>query len=153
MAVHSDFAAGEALGIRREDIITSRPLPGTLVFIDTIMQLSQGHWLEGMAFRASEINAPSGSVRWLRSMQEHYGFPSEALGWWSTHATVDVEHGNISLEAYGKHAREEWEQTRSLQAIERMLAASRVFFDGIMEAGEAGLRGEDVGFPLPAEVR
>ena len=75
------------------------------------------------------------------------------LGWWSTHATVDVEHGNISLGAYGKHAREEWEQTMSLRAIERMLAAWRVFFDGITQAGEAALRGKDVGFPLPAGAR
>ena len=143
-----EFAA--ALGLRRDDVVQSRPLPSTRTFIDTIMQLSQGHWLEGMAFRASELGAPKGTAMWFDALQRHYGFRPEALRWWSTHAVADVEHGNLALEAYGRHARDESEQALALHALERMIAAWWVFDDGIQHAAEAALRGEDVGFPVPS---
>jgi pyrroloquinoline quinone (PQQ) biosynthesis protein C len=139
-----------AVGLERDAVINSRPLPSTLTFIDTIMQLSQGHWLEGMSFRASELGAPKSAPRWFTALQERYGFAPEAVLWWSTHAVADVEHGNIALDAYGRWARDEAEQTLSLRAIERMLAAWWVFFDGIERAGEAALAGADVGFPVPS---
>ncbi len=63
---------------------------------------------------------------------------------------ADVEHGNLALEAYGRHARDESEQALALHALERMIAAWWVFDDGIQHAAEAALRGEDVGFPVPS---
>lgn len=142
-----------ALGMRREDVEGSRPLPSTLTFIDTIMNLSQGHWLEGIAFRASELRAPEGSSRWLDVLQRVYGFPPEACEWWRTHAEVDVEHGNISVNAYTHYVRDESEKEIAIRALRRMNAAWWVLLDGVERAGEAALRGEDVGFPLPAAAR
>lgn len=142
-----------ALGMRREDVEGSRPLPSTLTFIDTIMNLSQGHWLEGIAFRASELRAPEGSSRWLDVLQRVYGFPPEACEWWRTHAEVDVEHGNISMNAYTHHVRDESEKEIAIRALRRMNAAWWVLLDGVERAGEAALRGEGVGFPLPAAAR
>ncbi|HLH22276.1 MAG TPA: iron-containing redox enzyme family protein [Chloroflexota bacterium] len=139
-----------ALGMERDDVVNARPLPSTLTFIDTIMQLSQGHWLEGMAFRASELGVPRSAARWHELLQKHYGLTPDAVQWWSAHAVDDVEHGNIALDAYGRWARDESEQALSLRAIDRMLAAWWVFFDGIERGAEAALRGEDVGFPVPA---
>jgi pyrroloquinoline quinone (PQQ) biosynthesis protein C len=151
---HADLVLvfAEAVGLRREDVVQSRPVPSTLVFIDTIMQLSQGHWLEGIAFRASEINAPKGCARSIHTLQTHYGFAAEALAWWGRHAEADVEHGNIALDTYEKYARDESEQAIASRALERMLAAWWVFYDGIARAGEDALAGRDVGFPLPAGV-
>ena len=94
----------EAVGLPRADVEASRPLPSTRVFIDTIMNLSQGHWLEGVSFRASEIYAPIGSGTWFRVLQGTYGFPPEACEWWRTHAVADIEHVNIALRAYGRYA-------------------------------------------------
>jgi pyrroloquinoline quinone (PQQ) biosynthesis protein C len=139
----------EAVGLRREDVVNSRPLPSTLTFIDTIMQLSQGHWLEGMAFRASELGAPTGTSRWFDALQQHYGFAPDALQWWSTHAVADVGHGNIALDAYSKYVRDESERALATRAIERMMAAWWVFDDGVLKASEDALQGADVGFPLP----
>jgi pyrroloquinoline quinone (PQQ) biosynthesis protein C len=139
----------EALGLRRDDVVSARSLASTLAFVDTIMQLSQGHWLEGMAFRASELGAPRGTALWFDALQKHYGFPAEALAWWSTHAVADVEHGNIALEAYGRYARDESEQAMAVRALERMIAAWWVFDDGVMKAGAEALEGQDVGFPVP----
>jgi pyrroloquinoline-quinone synthase len=151
---HADLMLvfAEAVGLRREDVIRSRPLASTLVFVDTIMQLSQGHWLEGIAFRASEINAPKGCELTIKALQQHYGFTLEALAWWDRHAEADVEHGNIALTAYGQHVRDASEQELAIRAVERMLAAWWVFFDGITLAGEEARTGRDVGFPLPAEA-
>jgi pyrroloquinoline quinone (PQQ) biosynthesis protein C len=138
----------EAVGLRREDVVNSRPLPSTRAF-DTIMQLSQGHWLEGMSFRASELGAPRGTKLWFEALQQHYGFAPEALRWWSTHAVADVGHGNIALGAYTKYARDESSQALALQALERMIAAWWVFDDGVLKAGEEALQGREVGLPLP----
>lgn len=148
---HADLmlAFAEALGLRREEVIHARPLPSTLVFIDAIMKLSEGHWLEGMAFRASEIGTTERLARGREALERHYGFPPEALRWWRTHESADIGHGNIALEAYGKCARDEAEQAMAMRAIERMLAAWDVFHDGILKAGEEARQGIDVGFPLP----
>ena len=141
----------QAVGLKREDVIHSRPLPSTLVFIDTIMQLSQGHWLEGISFRASELGAPRACRLWFEALQKHYGFSPEAVAWWKTHVEEDVAHGNIALEVYGKHVRSEAEQAAALHALQRMVAAWRVFDDGVLKAGEEALQGRDVGFPLAPE--
>jgi pyrroloquinoline-quinone synthase len=141
----------EALGMDRQAVIDARPLPSTLVFIDTIMQLSQGHWLEGMAFRASELRAPKRTSTLYDALQRNYGIAPEALGWWTTHAVADVDHGNIALMAY-ERATDESEQALALAAIDRMLAAWWVFFNGIMQGGSDARAGRDVGFPLPAGV-
>jgi pyrroloquinoline quinone (PQQ) biosynthesis protein C len=148
---HADLMLvfAEALGLRREDVIQARPLPSTLVFIDTIMKLSEGHWLEGMAFRASEIGTTKRIARGREALEKHYGFPPEALRWWRTHESADIRHGQIALEAYGKYARDEAEQAMSMRAIERMIAAWDIFNDGILKAGEEAPQGVDVGFPLP----
>lgn len=144
------FAA--ALGMDRQDVIDARPLPGTLAFIDTIMSLSEGHWLEGLAFRASEIHAPHGTGRWRKALQEHYGFSEDAVAWWRTHETADVEHGNLALDGYGSYATDESSQQMALRAIQRMMAAWWVFWDGIEKAAEASRQGQDVGFRLPRNV-
>jgi len=141
----------EALGLKREEVIQARPLPSTLVFIDTIMRLSEGHWLEGIAFRASELAASGRLARWREALKKHYGFPDEALAWWQTHEVADVDHGKIALEVYRKYARDEAEQTMAIRAIQRMIAAWDVFNDGVLKAGDEVRQGLDVGFPLPPE--
>ena len=143
----------DALGLRREDVVNSRPLPGTLAFIDTIMKLSEGHWLEAIAFRASEQNSPKGSAIWAEVLQRVYGFSPEAVVWWSTHAVADVAHGNISMEVYRHYVRDASERELALRALERMFAAWRVFFDNIVEAGQSALTGGEVGFVLPSSLR
>jgi len=141
----------QALGMAPEDVIEARPLPSTLAFIDVIMQLSEGHWLEGLAFRASEIHAPLGSGTWRKALQEHYGLPDEAVAWWSTHEVADVEHGNIALKGYGAYVTDETSQQIAVRAIQRMMAAWWVFWDGIYAAAESARRGGDVGVRLPSE--
>jgi pyrroloquinoline quinone (PQQ) biosynthesis protein C len=151
---HADLMLvfAEALGLRRGDVVQARPLPSTRVFIDTIMQLSQGHWLEGIAFRASELVAPKKSAGWIDALQQHYGFPPEALVWWQTHQVADVRHSSIALQVYSRFVRDDSEKEICLRAVERMLAAWRVFDAGIVEAGEEARAGRDVGFSL-ASVR
>jgi pyrroloquinoline quinone (PQQ) biosynthesis protein C len=147
---HADLmlSFGEALGLKREDIVQARPLPSTRVFIDTIMQLCAGHWLEGIAFRASELVAPKKSAGWIDALERHYGFAPEALRWWQTHKEADVRHASIALRAYSHFVRDESEKETCLRAIDRMLAAWRVFDAGIVEAGEDARAGGDVGFSL-----
>jgi len=150
---HADLMLifAQAIGLKREDVLNARPLPSTLVFIDTIMQLSQGHWLEGIAFRASELSAPTGCKLWSDALQKHYGFKPEAVRWWKVHVEEDVAHGNIALEVYRRYARDPSAQAVALRALERMTAAWHTFDDGILKAGEEAPRGRDVGFPLPQE--
>jgi len=148
---HADLMLrfAQALGLEREDVMDARPLPGTRAFIDVIMQLSEGHWLEGLAFRASEIHAPTGSGLWRKALQEHYGFSDDAVAWWSTHETADVEHGNIALKGYGTYAVDETSQQIALAALHRMIAAWWVFWDGIEAASQIARQGGEVGFRLP----
>lgn len=130
---------GLANGLRGDDIIHARPLPTTLTFVDTIMNLSRGHWLEGMAFRASEIYAPQGTATMFKVLHEKYGFQSEDLQWWSTHAEADVGHSSIALDAYRNYAQGEAEQEMVLRSLERMMAAWEVFYDGLLKVSQERL--------------
>ena len=147
---HADLMLifAEALGLQREHVIRARPLPSTLVFIETIMKLCEGHWLEGIAFRASELVAPKKSSGWIEALQRHYSFPTEALVWWQAHKAADVRHSSIALQVYSHFVRDESEKEIALRAVDGMLAAWRVFDRGIIEAGEEARSGRDVGFPL-----
>ncbi len=139
----------EAVGLQRDDVMTAEPLAGTRAFIDIIMQLSEGHWLEGLAFRAAEIHAPQGTGTWRKALQQHYGFSDDAVAWWSTHESADVEHGNIALQGYGAYATDETSQQMAIAALHRMMAAWWVFLDGIETAAQTVRRGGDIGYRLP----
>lgn len=130
---------GLAIGLKEEEIIHARPLATTLTFIDTIMNLSRGHWLEGMAFRASEINAPKGTAIMFTVLHERYGFKPEDLQWWSTHAEADVGHSSIAVDAYRNYAKSEAEQKLVLHSLERMMAAWEVFYDGLFKVSRERL--------------
>ena len=130
---------GLATGLKEEEIIHARPLPTTLTFVDTIMNLSRGHWLEGMAFRASEINAPKGTAIMFKILHENYGFKPEDLQWWSTHAKADVGHSSIAVDAYAKFATGEAEQEMVFHALARMMAAWEVFYDGLFKVSQERL--------------
>jgi hypothetical protein len=56
------------------------------------------------------------------------------------------------LQVYSRFVRDDSEKEICLRAVERMLAAWRVFDAGIVEAGEEARAGRDVGFSL-ASVR
>jgi len=142
------FAA--ALGLDRDEVIHARPLPNTLVFIDTIMQLSEGHWLEGMSMRASEIVGPPLGPLWTDALQRHYGFRPADIVWWTEHGEADVGHSNIALEVYRRYVRDESEREIALRGVERMLAAWRIFYDGIQQGAIDAAAGRDVGFRVPA---
>jgi len=132
---------GLATGLKEEEIVHARPLATTLTFIDTIKSLSRGHWLEGMAFRASEINAPKGSARTFKTLHEKYGFKPEELQWWSTHAEADVGHSSIAIDAYGNYVRSEAEQELVFQSLDRMMAAWEVFYDGLFKLSQERVKG------------
>ena len=132
---------GLATGLKQEEIVYAKSLPTTLTFIDTIMNLSRGHWLEGMAFRASEINAPKGTAIMFKTLHEKYGFKPEDLQWWSTHAEADIGHSSIAIDVYGKYVRTEAEQEMVLHALERMMAAWNVFYDGLFKVSQQRLKG------------
>jgi pyrroloquinoline quinone (PQQ) biosynthesis protein C len=148
---HADLIVifAEALGLRREVVVQSRPLPSTLAFIDSIMRLSEGHWLEGMAFRALEIGAPRGCAIWIEALKKHYGFEEDVLTWWKVHQEADVGHSNIALKAYGEHVHDESERRLVLDALDRAIGAWEVFEAGILNGAQAAREGADVGFPLP----
>ncbi len=103
------------------------------------MNLSRGHWLEGMAFRASEINAPKGTAIMFTVLHERYGFKPEDLQWWSTHAEADVGHSSIAVDAYRNYAKSEAEQKLVLHSLERMMAAWEVFCDGLFKVSRERL--------------
>jgi pyrroloquinoline quinone (PQQ) biosynthesis protein C len=123
---------GLAAGLKEEEVIHATPYHTTLTFVDTIMNLSRGHWLEGMAFRASEINAPKGTAILFKVLREKYGFKPEDVQWWATHAEADVGHSSIAIDVYRKYVRSEAEQEMVLGALVRMMAAWNVFYDGLL---------------------
>ncbi|NIO10141.1 MAG: hypothetical protein GTO40_19900 [Deltaproteobacteria bacterium] len=122
---------GLATGLQRDEIIHAKALPTTMTFIDAIMNLSRGHWLEGMAFRASELNAPKGTAVMFKTLHEKYGFQPENLEWWSTHAEADIGHSAIAMDVYRKYVGSESEQEMVVDSLKRMMAAWNVFYDGL----------------------
>jgi pyrroloquinoline quinone (PQQ) biosynthesis protein C len=129
------FQFGRALGLSREDIEKTRPVPELQAFIgwrDRIFY--DAPWLEAIVVQSFVFEGQNLKRAAVISegLRRHYAFTEEDIAFWATHGSeVEEEHadvGPIMVERYAKSA-ESRDRLRTL--VEEGVEVYWIVFDGI----------------------
>lgn len=128
---------GEAVGLKREDMIEAEALPGTAALIHWFETSTKNRsFLEGAAAinLAAEGQVPGAFANFARSLEEHYGLETDAVAFWDVHEEADKDHSDVGDHIVVRYATtDEW-QDRARAAVNQSLAMWWQFFDGIQHA-------------------
>ncbi len=142
---HFDILArmGTALGLTRQEIESTPPLPSTVVALHAWETLTKNRtWYEGLAAKSvlERTNNPrcgnfSGyeAERWMRQLK----LTREDTEFWWMHDSVDQIHGDGSLDLLKKYLQTDEERRSALRAAEESMMAWHIYFDGIYREGIA----------------
>lgn len=128
---------GEAVGLRREQMVDGMPLPETAALIDWFeLSTKQRSFIEGAAAiaLAAEGQVPGSFGPFARALERNYGFSREAVAFWDVHEEADRDHADV-----GNHIVFQFASTPEVQAgvrlaLRRSLDLWWTFFDGIDRA-------------------
>ena len=124
----------EALGLSKEFVRKSDPLPGVKFAVDAFCQIAFKSWLLGVAVSEGQDTAKA-MTRDLEVFRKHYQWvPDNALEFYKLHSEVDMYHGKIRLEILAKYSttREIQEDCIDAQLIKNNMR--RVMIDAIYMA-------------------
>lgn len=147
---HSHFEIlarmGTALGLTRQEIESTPPLPSTVIALHAWETLTKNRaWYEGLAAKLvlERTNNPrcgnfSGyeAERWMRQLK----LTKEDTEFWWMHDSVDQIHGDGSLSLLEKYLQTDEERRLALRAAEESMMAWQIYFDGIFREGIARSR-------------
>ena len=128
---------GEALGLKRAELVEGRPLPATRALIDWFeLSTKQRSFIEAAAAinLAAEGQVPGAFGPMARRLQENYGLSREAVEFWDVHEIADAEHSGVGDHIVVRHATDAAIQARVRDALQHSLDAWWLFFDGIQAA-------------------
>jgi pyrroloquinoline quinone (PQQ) biosynthesis protein C len=142
---HSHFEIlarmGMAVGLTRQQIEATPPLPSTVVAMHAWETLTKNRtWYEGLAAKSvlERTNNPncgnfSGNEaqRWMRQLK----LSREATEFWWMHDSVDQIHGDGSLTLLERYLRRDEERRAALRAAEESMMAWQIYFDGLYREG------------------
>jgi pyrroloquinoline quinone (PQQ) biosynthesis protein C len=139
---------GMAIGLKREEIVTAKPLPTTEVAWAAWEGLmANRHWLEGIVANAcaERANVPGygrGDARehgnsWVqrRRWKKAFGLTDEQLEFWSVHELADLDHSNLAWTAVAEHAERLHMEDQVVHACEVNLRVWELYWHGICDAG------------------
>lgn len=92
---------GEVLGVEREEMINTPPLPETINLVETFREITHNRsFVEGQAILyAYESQVPEVSKTKIKGLKKHYNITdSRGLEFFTLHIDVDVEHAKIGKE-------------------------------------------------------
>lgn len=128
---------GEAVGLRRAEMVEGRPLPATRALIDWFeLSTKQRSFIEGAAAinLAAEGQVPGSFGPMARRLQAHYGLSLEAVAFWDIHEVADAEHSDVGDNIVIRYATDATTQAGARDALQHSLDAWWQFFDGIQAA-------------------
>jgi pyrroloquinoline quinone (PQQ) biosynthesis protein C len=138
------FRFGRALGLSREDIETTRPVPELQAFIGWRDRVFYDiPWLEAIAvqsfvFEGQNLKRAAVIARGLR---EHYPFSAEDIAFWSEHGSeVEAEHADVGPRMVERYAATDETRERLRAIVTEGVDVYWVVFDGI-ERGASQLQG------------
>jgi pyrroloquinoline-quinone synthase len=119
----------EALGASREAVRSTELLPETLSTVETLFELAQGDWRDGLcALYAYEAQVPDIARTKLEGLKRFYGMTDErAVSFFQAHLTYDVEHSRAVAKLVDAHA----EPAQAERATRTAAVALWGFLDGV----------------------
>ena len=124
----------EALGLRREEVITSQLLPETGALIQTYRRITKdGPFVRGIAaLYAYESQVPNVAATKLDGLKRFYGIDDRrGLQFFIVHKSLDVEHSRVTRQLVAKYG-ETWENQEAADgAVGEATQALWGFLDGV----------------------
>ncbi len=130
---------GEAVGLKREEMIDAEPLPSTAALVHWFELASKNRsFLEGAAAMtlAAEGQVPGAFANFARALEKQYGLDREAVAFWDVHEEADKDHSDVGDHIVVQHATSDELQERTRRAVNESLAMWWQFFDGMEAAIE-----------------
>lgn len=125
---------GETLGLTRQEIIGSTPLPETAALIKTFRRITKDSpFVRGIAaLYAYESQMPTVAGTKMDGLKRFYGIRDpRGLRFFVVHHSLDVEHARVTRNMVAKYARTEAEKTQAVSAVEEATGALLSFLDGV----------------------
>ena len=138
---------GLAIGMTRQDILSTKPLPSTeIAWAAWDGLMSNRHWLEGIVANAcaERANVPgygNGAARdhgnsWVQRhrWQQLFKLNDAQLEFFHVHEVADIEHSNLAWEAVAEHAERLGMADQVVHACEVNLRVWTLYWHGICDA-------------------
>lgn len=108
---------GEALGVSRIDMVSTKPNPQTKRLIDWAKKYvtDPDHYLTvQVAIGILESMNPEASLIQAEAAKKHYGLSDKDVRFYTVHITADADHGEVALKLLALVPQERWEEIRRM---------------------------------------
>lgn len=125
---------GEALGLSRDEMIESTPLPETTSLITTYRRLTKDSPFIGgiAALYAYESQVPQVAGTKMAGLKEFYGIDTpDGLRFFVVHHSLDVEHSKVTRNLVAKYGDSPKAEEEAVGAVDEATAALNTFLDGV----------------------
>jgi pyrroloquinoline-quinone synthase len=125
---------GEALGLTREDMIESTPLPETTNLITTYRRLTKDSPFIGgiAALYAYESQVPEVAGTKMAGLKQFYGIDDpQGLKFFIVHHSLDVEHSKVTRNLVAKYGVTQEGEEQALDAVDEATTALNTFRNGV----------------------
>jgi pyrroloquinoline-quinone synthase len=125
---------GEALGLSREDMIESTPLPETTNLITSYRRLTKDSPFIGgiAALYAYESQVPEVAGTKMAGLKQFYGIDDpQGLKFFIVHHSLDVEHSKVTRNLVAKYGETAEAEGQALGAVDEATMALNTFLDGV----------------------
>ena len=125
---------GEALGLTREQMINSTPLPETTALIQTYRRITKDTPFIGgiAALYAYESQVPKVAGTKMDGLKRFYGITDpQGLKFFVVHHSLDVEHSKVTRNLVAKYGETEESQEHATSAVDEATNALLSFLDGV----------------------
>lgn len=126
---------GEGLGVQRDQMTSTPPLPETKALVQTFTRLTrEGSFLEGLAvLHAYESQIPKVSQVKIDGLRKFYGITdSRSLRFFTAHMKYDVIHSKVEEQFLKKHVKDSQSAKKVYSATNEALDALGLMLDGVM---------------------
>jgi pyrroloquinoline-quinone synthase len=125
---------GEACGLDRSDIVSSRPLPTTDALRDwlSLVTREESFVVATAALQCGmEAQGPGLFAAMLDGIRTHFDFTDDDIYFFTVHCEADVEHGDRAYEIVEKYADTEEKVRLAVNAVRSGAEKGWFYFDGL----------------------
>lgn len=130
----------EALGLSRDEVIGSKPLPETRALVETYRRLcaSDAFIDAATALYSYESQLPAVAEAKIAGLRQFYGVDDDrALAFFSVHLEADVVHSDVGRRMIARYATDDASSDRARRASIEATDALWHFLDGVGQATAA----------------